>query len=556
MPLTVRDLLAIPSLRLGLVAGRAGLGSVVEAAHASEMLDPAAWLEGGEVVMTTGLLLAEQDTPEAYASYAEDVARGGAAALVLGLGRTLPLQEPPPALAQAAERLGLPLLTAPERTPFVAVTKAVFGARAAEERRLLERTLRTQRQLTAVTAAGGGLDALLRAWQEATGGGVVVCDVLGRLLGAAGADGPAALAEAAEILDVVALRGLRGSADGDLPSGRVQVQPLGGTRLRGFLLLLGAGSAESRLLGSVLVSLLSVELERRHLADEPQRRRRARLLDRLLSPELTAPQARALLTSAGVHGTSVRALAVAADSERAELAADLAMAVPGGLVRVDGATAELLVGDDVDVAGVLARFAPGRPAGIGPAVGPRHAALSLRQARALLPASRELGRPVAATEAGSVRLLLRLGSPALLMAFADTVLAPLDGQDGDGPDSLTETLRVWLETNGSWAETAALLGVHRHTVQARVQRIGRLTGRRMDRTEDRVDLWLALRARETASAVAGLAHPPAPAPEPEPAYGPEPEPAYGPEPLLEPEAHVAEAAPVHPPGTDLPGAAG
>jgi purine catabolism regulator len=511
MPLTVRDLLAIPSLRLGLVAGRAGLGAVVEAAHASEMLAPAAWLEGGEVVMTTGLLLAEQGADEVYAGYAEDVARGGAAALVLGIGAGLPLQQPPPALAAAAERLGLPLLTAPERTPFVAVTKAVFGARAAEERRLLERTLRTQRQLTAVTASGGGLDALLRAWHDATGGGVVVCDVLGRLLGAAGADGSAALAEAAEILDVVALRGLRGSADGDLPSGRLQVQPLGGARLRGFLLLLGAGSAESRLLGSVLVSLLSVELERRHLADEPQRRRRAHLLDRLLSPDLPAAQARSLLASAGVPAASVRALAVAADAERpeerAELAADLAMAVPGGLVRVTGANAELLVGDEVDVAGVLARFAPGRPAGIGPAVGPQYAALSLRQARALLPTSRELGRPVTATEAGSVRLLLHLGSPALLAGFADTVLAPLDAAD-DGTGALTETLRVWLETNGSWAEAAALLGVHRHTVQSRVQRIGRLTGRTMDRAEDRVDLWLALRARESASAAVSDRPPP------------------------------------------------
>ncbi|SEO72428.1 Purine catabolism regulatory protein-like family protein [Actinacidiphila rubida] len=273
MPLTVRDLLAIPSLRLELAAGRDGLGNVVEAAHASEMLRPAAWLEGAEVVMTTGLLLAEhdrpgtrdtqdaRDAPDAWAQYAADVAGGGAAALILGLGRPLPLQDVPPALARAADDLGLPLLTAPERTPFVAVTKAVFGARAAEERRLLERTLRTQRRLTAATASGDGLDALLRAWQQATGTAVVVCDALGRLLGAAGTDGAAAITEAAGILDAVALRGLRGSADGDLSSGRVQVQPLGANRLRGFVLLLGAGNAESRLLGSVLVSLLSVELD-------------------------------------------------------------------------------------------------------------------------------------------------------------------------------------------------------------------------------------------------------------------------------------------------------
>ncbi|MEV6007235.1 PucR family transcriptional regulator [Streptomyces sp. NPDC051976] len=529
MPLTVRDLLAIPSLRLGLVAGRAGLGNVVEAAHASEMLRPAAWLEGAEVVMTTGLLLAERGGAEgthdaggaggaeaagnalgsACAAYAEDVAGGGAAALILGLGRTLPFQEVPRALADAADRLGLPLLTAPELTPFVAVTKAVFGVRAAEERRLLERTLHTQRRLTAATASGGGLDALLHAWLEATGTAVVVCDALGRLLGAAGTDGAAALEEAAGVLDVVALRGLRGSAGGDLPSGRVQVQPLGGTRLRGFMLLLGVGSAESRLLGSVLVSLLSVELERRHLADEPRRRRRAQVLDRLFAPELPPAQARALLTSAGVRGPAIRVLAVAADpppaapaqpaepAEPNELAADLAMALPGGLVRVVGGTAECVVGEEADVEAILRRFAPDRPAGIGPAVVPQHAALSLRQARALLPASRELGRPVTAAEAGSVRLLLRLGSPAQLSAFADTVLAPLDAQDS--AEALTDTLRAWLETNGSWAETAHLLGLHRHTVQSRIQRIGQLTNRQMDRTEDRVDLWLALRARETAA---------------------------------------------------------
>ncbi|MEW2516622.1 PucR family transcriptional regulator [Actinacidiphila alni] len=498
MPLTVRDLLAIPSLRLTLVAGGAGLGRVVEAAHASEMLRPAAWLEGGEAVMTTGLLLAAPDagTAAECAAYAEDVARGGGAALIVGLGPALPLRELPPALATAAERLGLPLLTAPERTPFVAITKAVFGARAAEERRTLERTLRTQRRLTAATASGGGLDALLRAWQEATGTGVVVCDALGRLLGAAGTDGAAALAEATELLDVVALRGLRGSADGDLASGRVQVQPLGASHLRGFMLLLGAGSAESRLLGSVLVSLLSVELERRHLADEPQRRRRARMLDRLFSPELPPDQARTLLASAGVAASAVRVLAVAAEAEPADLAADLALAVPGGLVRVAGDAVEVVVGEAVDVEGILRRFAPEQPAGIGPAVLPQHAALSLRQARALLPTSRELGRPVTATEAGSVRLLLSLGSPVLLAAFADTVLAPLDARDPDGV--LTETLRVWLETNGSWAETAALLGLHRHTVQSRIEKVAHLTSRRLDRTEDRVDLWLALRSRESA----------------------------------------------------------
>ncbi|MFE4604036.1 PucR family transcriptional regulator [Kitasatospora indigofera] len=513
MPLTVRDLLAIPALRLNLAAGAAGLGRTVEAAHASETANPSVWMEGGEVVMTTGLLLGTD--PGRQVEFVGELDRAGAAALVIGLGPALPYHQVPQALAAAAERYGLPLLTIPERTPLAAVTKAVFDARSAEERRLLERTLRTQRRLTAAAAAADGLADLLAAWYRATGVGVVVCDVLARSLGAAGADAAEVLTGAAGILEAVALRELRGSAGGELPAGPVHVQPLGAARLRGFVLLVGAGSAESRLLGSVLVSLLSVELERRHLAEEPHRRHRTTVLARLFSTDLSAPRATALLSSVKLPAGPLRALAVqvvarttAADATRpdppaaegpneaAEVAADLALAIPGGLARAVGSSVEAVVPDGTDTLALLARFAPGRPAGIGPSVAPQHAALSLRQARALLPASSQAGRPVTAAEAGSVRLLLGLGSPELLAAFADTALAALDTADPDG--ELIETLRVWLETNGSWAETSALLGLHRHTVQNRIAKIGRLTGRRMERAEDRVDLWLALRAREAA----------------------------------------------------------
>ncbi|RKE23700.1 PucR family transcriptional regulator [Streptomyces sp. TLI_171] len=506
MPLTVRDLLAIPALRLTLAAGNAGLGRTVEAAHASEATDPSAWLEGGEVVMTTGLLLGA--APDDLAAFIADLDRAGAAALVLGLGPSLPHQQVPPALARAADRHGLPLITVPERTSPAAVTKAVFDARSAEERRLLERTLRTQRRLTAAAASPDGLTDLLTAWYRATGVAVVVCDVLTRALGAAGADAAEVLAGAATILDSVALRGLRGSGGGELPGGPVHAQPLGAARLRGFVVLVGASTAETRLLGSVLVSLLSVELERRHLAEEPRRRHRTTVLSRLFAADLSASRATALLSSVNLSAGPLRALAVhvaaRADpppgtgrpSEAAETAADLALAIPGGLARAVGTTVEAVVPEGTDALALLARFAPGRPAGIGPAVAPQHAALSLRQAHALLPASTQAGRPVTAAEAGSVRLLLSLGSPALLAAFADTALAALDAADPD--HELTETLRVWLETNGSWAETSALLGLHRHTVQNRIAKIGRLTGRRMDRAEDRIDLWLALRAREAA----------------------------------------------------------
>ncbi|GAA4831109.1 PucR family transcriptional regulator [Kitasatospora terrestris] len=514
MPLTVRDLLAIPALRLGLAAGAAGLGRTVGAAHASEATDPSAWLEPGEVVMTTGLLLGS--SPAALVAFVEALDRAGAAALVVSVGSSLPYPQLPPALAQSAEQHGLPLITVPENTSLAAVTKAVFDARSAEERRLLERTLRAQRRLTAAAASPDGLSELLTAWYRATGVAVVVCDVLARPLGASGADAAEILADAAPILDAIALRGLRGSGGGDLPAGPAHAQPLGAARLRGFVILIGESSAETRMLSNVLVSLLSLELERRHLAEEPRRRHLTTVLTRLFAADLTAARATALLSSVNLSVGPLRAVAVqigpgpgtapttrseqqpgpGRPSEAAEVAADLALAVPGGLARAVGTTVEAVVPDGTDALALLGRFVPGRPAGIGPAVAPQHAALSLRQARALLAASAEAGRPVTATEAGSVRLLLSLGSPELLAAFADTALAVVDSADPD--HELMETLRVWLETNGSWADTSAMLGLHRHTVQNRIAKIGRLTGRHMDRAEDRVDLWLALRAREAA----------------------------------------------------------
>ncbi|MEU7697835.1 PucR family transcriptional regulator [Streptomyces sp. NPDC039028] len=490
MPLTVRDLLAISSLRLRLVAGSTGLGRVVEAAHATENTRPASWLEGAEVVMTSGLLLVGDESD--YAAYVEELNAGKAAALIVGVGPGLPLQTVPPALSHHAERAGMPVLAAPPGVAFASITKAVFAARASEERRLLEKTLRTQRRLSSAAASGDGLAGLLSSWFQAVHSGVAVCDS-GRLLGSAGTDGHELLMNAAPVIETVALHGLRGSGGADLPCGRLVVQPLGTTRLRGFLILLDANSPEARLLISVLVSLLSVELERRHLADEPQRRRRAALLARLFQTDITAEQARTLLQTADAAASTIRAVAVLAADEPVELAADLALAVPGGLARVTGGRVEMVVSEDLDTSTVLRRFAPGRPAGIGPAVAPQHAALSMRQAIALLSSSAELGRPVSASEAGSVRLLLSLGSPATLAAFADTVLAPIDAADPSG--ELIETLRVWLETNGSWAETSSLLGLHRHTVQNRIEKVTRLTGRQQDRAEDRVDLWLALTAR-------------------------------------------------------------
>ncbi|WP_338696739.1 PucR family transcriptional regulator [Streptomyces sp. Q6] len=489
MALLLSDLVDRPALHLSVAACPEHLDRPVLAAHASELVRPGSWLQGGELLMTIGLLL-PMDVA-ACRAYVDDVTAGGAHALALGLGPELPYQEAPEPLVTAAREAGLPLLTVGEEVPFIAVTKAVFAAQAAEQRAAVESAFETQRRLTAAAASGQGLTPTLDAWTSATGIRAQVTDPLGRVI----AGDPAAPGgESTELIRRVAVGGLRSSA----VAPGLEVQPLGARRLRGMLVLAGDPGPDARLLISGLVSLLSLELERRHLADEPERRRRAGLLGRLLDAATTAEQAADLLAGAGLAADAVRGVAVAAPSDDAarEIAADLALAVPGGLTRTRGALVEAVVGEGLDLDAVLAHFAQGCPAGIGSAVPPGAARTSLREAGGLLELSRAAGRPVRARSDRAGALLLDLGDRATLTGYADALLGPLDTADPTG--ALALTLATWLDTGSSWEETARRLGLHRHTVRNRLDKIAQLTGRRLDDGDARFDLWLAVRARRAA----------------------------------------------------------
>ncbi|MFD7923060.1 PucR family transcriptional regulator [Streptomyces sp. NPDC059740] len=523
MPLRVRDLLARPDLHLSVAhsGGPGGLERTVEAALVCDLERPGRWLEGGELLMTTGLSVPAGGADPALTGYVQDVVAGGAACLALGLGAGLPFREAPAALVEAAREAGLTLLTVPEEVPFVAVTKAVFQARARDEHENVRRAFTAQRRLTAA-ATDGGLRPMLREWAATTGMGAAVLDPLGRLLASDTSQAPPRAAQ--PLVRRVAAQGLRSSAAGTADGLRLEVQPLGARRLRGVLVLSGRPDAAARAVLPGLVSLLSLELERRHLLDEPERRRRGALLTELLAGDAPSPaRAHEVLAEVGVTTDRVRVLVVdtgpadggdhpadgPADGPPAgavavaarETAADLALALPGGLVRVVGDLVQAVAPHTVsaqDLLGVLARLAPRAPAGIGAPTPPEAARVSLRQATGLLAVSRATGAPVEARQSDASRLLLGLGGQDALSGYADAVLGPLDAADSGA--ELVETLAVWLDAGGSWDTASRRLGVHRHTVRNRVDKAMRLAGRHLDDADDRFDLWLATRVRHGSGA--------------------------------------------------------
>lgn len=202
------------------------------------------------------------------------------------------------------------------------------------------------------------------------------------------------------------------------------------------------------------------------------------------------------LASVRLPDGDLRAAVIAAPQDADDLAADLSASLPDALVQATEGMVEIAAPVGIDMPAALATLAAGRPAGIGIGVRPGALAVSLRQARSALPASRISGLHTLASDIASSKLLLSTVSADKLRAYADAVLGHIDASDR--AEELQRALTVFLESNGHWESAAAALGVHRHTVRSRVEAVEKVTGRRLASAQDRQELWLALRARDLA----------------------------------------------------------
>lgn len=124
---TVARVLDLDVMRRGLpqvVAGADRLERPVRWVHVSELPDVAGMLQGGELVLTTGIALPEDR--EGLARYVRELDEVGVAGLVVEFGRRY-FDTLPRALVHAAEQRGLPLVALRREVRFVAVTEAVHA---------------------------------------------------------------------------------------------------------------------------------------------------------------------------------------------------------------------------------------------------------------------------------------------------------------------------------------------------------------------------------------------------------------------------------------------
>jgi len=90
-----------------------------------------------------------------------------------------------------------------------------------------------------------------------------------------------------------------------------------------------------------------------------------------------------------------------------------------------------------------------------------------------------------------VLLAAVLRDDALARSLLQTYLAPLDGP-GDSGEVLRRTLRAYFASGHNAATAAAALGVDRHTVKRRLQKVEELLGRQLDACQARLEVALGL----------------------------------------------------------------
>ena len=513
MTVTVRDILGVPGVPLRLLAGDGDTDRPIRWVHASELEDPTPWLKGGELILTTGMGVGA--TAAKQRAYLKRLFDAGVAGLGFGLGFSH--EKTPRSLIGAAEQLRLPLFEVPYPVPFIAITEAVFTRIAAEQYDTLQRAVDAEHVLTRAVMEGKGVGGIARSLAEVTTGWALLLDLHGLPL--------AATSRAASMRAQRIWEELRDSR----PEGtsfsltlvdrghHVWVQPVGAHgRIEAFLAI---GKPEQpsqldRIVAGHALSLFAIELATSRAVADTQRKLQGDFFGELARAELSAAEASRGLARFGFDGdTKVVAISLeGGDPERLALAAtdDRSRAAGGFLISAHPEGAYLLLPADppVDVA-ELAKTVGGRVdaevrAGAGSAVGPQEVGRSLREAKYALRVCRLEGWSQAGFEdLGTYRLLLSMADPDALRAFSDSMLAPLDAYDRDHGGELIASLQAFLQHNARWETAAGTLYVHRHTLRYRMRKVEELSGRDLASSFDRMEFWLALRARDLLSVETG-----------------------------------------------------
>jgi purine catabolism regulator len=515
--LTVQSLL--DELGIDLAVGTRAAEAPVRWVHISELEDPTPWLSGGELMLTTGIPL---DSAAKQRAYIARLAKHNLAGL--GLGTGFSHEKLPKALVEEAKKRDFPLFEVPYSCPFIAITEKAFARLVNEQYEVLQRGIAVQRRLERLVLEERGLEEIVATVSSAIGGTVAILNARGERIAGRGFRRQLS----AEAINGIRDEALAHTGDGHpfVPThasiaGRALAHPVispGGGPPQAWVVMVrdsgGLGDFE-RLILQQAVAVVALELMRRRVARETERRLAGDVLAGALGGRLEPSELRRRLEPFGIGDEAAVLVFDLADPSAAEPALERALAAdacPAVVAPHAAGSRELLCAvvdaadrDPVDVAAEArtalikdrgkVRAAASRPA---PPEQLRH---SFHEARCALEATAffENGsQPEVASwrDLGAFTLLLSIQDDEALKLYCESVLGPIEEGDGEYGGELLRSLEAFIEQNGQWERAARQVYCHRHTLRYRMRKVEDLTGRDLSRAHDRIEFWLALRAKE------------------------------------------------------------
>jgi PucR family transcriptional regulator, purine catabolism regulatory protein len=455
----------------------------VSAVHISELLDPTGYLNGGELLLTTGLSLPKSKL--GCERYVRRLVGADLSALALGLG---PVHASvPPALLTACERFELPLLTVPAPTPFLRITKTYWAAVSRSAEQQLKDVLATQRALVDAAASPDPVGSVLRTMSRAL-------DAWAAMFGPSGdleQVFPAGAEEEAEQIrqELVRLEGagVHSAASFATDATAVIVFPLAvEDSVVGYLAVgtsapLDPTRRRAVLTASALLSLDSARRSRAESVAEEAERCVGLLVD---FGHVDAARQLATATHTASPGEYVRVLALRGRGSDVLTYAVRHWCPQALTVRTDRHSGWTLVPVDHPPIGplddALARVDPEATAVLSDIV-------PIEQ----LSRVRSVTTSMLSTLPSGTRLLLPPGAGPY-----DQDLATRLGHAVDAlPTSLRDAVVSYLRHRGQWEPASRAIGVHRNTLRHRIARCEEALGVDLGDPDVSAELWLMLRRK-------------------------------------------------------------
>jgi purine catabolism regulator len=429
---SLRDLLSVPSFGLRLMAAPDRVDTPVRWAHPTELIDPRPYLSGQELVLTVGTSLQDD---QRCRDFVDHLLEAGVTALGYGVGDVT--DEIPEALLTECRSRELPLLQVPAGVPFQSITEMLA------DRRAEARTARSRR----------------------------VQQLVVRLLDAIGLDRPVA-----DLLDIISadLGGRIGFHEGS-----IDWQP--------------AQQSDVRPGQDTLQHLSRVLAVRQHEEDTDLAKRRlemGRLVELVVQGRADAEVLEHPLDAAGV-GTEKPVVVAAWPPRAAELVASL---LDCCLVAEFDDVTVTLSGDLEQILEVARETA--LPCGIGEPAPLAELRRVVPPALAALKLAWNRGAPVSYRDLTSFEGLLEQQPVDRLAPFSENLILPLVNHDREHGTALVQTLRTFLEVEGSVNATARELFLHPNSLRHRLKRVHELTGVNPRVFKERVALAIGLWAWE------------------------------------------------------------